>query len=302
MSSARTSQLPQYEVTGPAGAPVVAALGGISATRHVCATDSNPATGWWERTVGDGRALDTARFRVLGIDWADGGRDIDGRPERAVSTHHQAAVLAAALDDAGVERLHSLIGASYGGMVALAFAERYPARLERLVVIGAAHRSHPMATAIRTVQRRIVELGIETGRPSEALALARGLALTTYRSASEFSRRFTAPRMVEAVDRYLRGHGERFAAVFAPERYLALSLSADTHHVDPERITTPAVVVAIEEDAIVPREQVVELASRLGGPARFTELPSGKGHDGFLTEHDAIASILRFALHSDIAV
>lgn len=300
-SSAHAGQLSGYEIEGPPDAPVIAALGGISATRHVCATADNPASGWWNRVAGPGRALDTTRFRVLGIDWADGGRDVDGRPARNVSTHHQADVLDAVLHDAGIPRLHALVGASYGGMVALAFAERYPDRLERLVVLGAAHRAHPMATALRTVQRRIVELGIASGREKEALALARGLAVTTYRSSSEFARRFASQGMVEQVDGYLRGHGERFAAVFTPERYLALSLSADTHRVRPERITTPAVVVAIEEDSVVPREQVIELASRLAGPARFTELPSGKGHDGFLTEHDAVSPILRFALHSEIA-
>lgn len=301
-SSARETQLPPYEITGPAGAPVIAALGGISATRHVCATPDDPASGWWNAIAGPGRALDTTRFRLLGIEYADGGRDAHGRPARAVSTHDQADVLAAALDEAGVARLHALVGASYGGMVALAFAERYPERLDRLVVIGAAHRAHPMSTALRTVQRRIVELGIDSGRPREALALARGLAITSYRSTAEFARRFGGDAdAVHRVDAYLRGHGERFAAVFTPERYLALSHSADTHGVDPACITTPTVVVAIEQDAVVPRDQVVELASRLGGPARFTELPSAKGHDGFLTEHGALAPILRFALHAEIA-
>ena len=32
------------------------------------------------------------------------------------------------------------------------------------VVIGAAHRPHPMITAQRAIQRRMVELGLETGR------------------------------------------------------------------------------------------------------------------------------------------
>jgi len=279
----------------------VAALGGISATRHVCASVHEPAAGWWSRTAGPGRAVDTARFRVLGIDYADGGRDIDGRPAREVTTHHQADLLAAALDDAGVERLHALVGASYGGMVALAFAERYPERLGRLVVIGAAHRAHPMATAIRTIQRRVVELGLATGRADDALAIARGLAVTTYRSAREFATRFTAAKPMDQVDAYLRAHGEKFVAAFTPERFLALSWSLDTHRVDPERIGTPTVVVAIEGDTVVPREQAIELATRLAGPTRFTELPSGKGHDGFLTEPDALAPILHFALHSEIA-
>lgn len=284
------------EIVGPGDAPVIAALGGISATRHVCASVTDPSPGWWELVAGPGRALDTRRYRVLGLEYLDGGRDAGGRPARTVTTHDQADALAAALDDAGIPRLRALVGASYGGMVALAFAERHPDRVQRLVVVGAAHRSHAMTTALRTIQRRVVELGLETGRPGDALAIARGLAVTTYRTASEFSRRFTPPEGLEQVDAFLRAHGERFTARFTPERFLALSLSADLHRVAPERIGTPATLVAIEDDAVVPRAEVIELAARLGGPSRLVDLPSPKGHDGFLTEHHALSAILSTAL------
>lgn len=274
-----------YHLEGPPGAPVIAALGGISANRHV--------TGWWRGTAGPGAALDVERFRLLGIDYADGGCDPRGFPERPVSTHDQAAVLAAALDDAGVDRLHALVGASYGGMVALAFAERFPDRVERLVVIGAAHRAHPMTSALRLVQRRIVELGLVNGGAREALAIARALAVTTYRSADEFAARFHS---LAAVDDYLRGHGERFAARFSPSRYLALSLSADTHVVDPARIAARTTLVSIQDDAVVPRHQVEELAALLSAPVRLAHLPSPKGHDGFLTQHADLAPILSLAI------
>ena len=274
-----------YHLEGPPGAPVIAVLGGISANRHV--------TGWWRGTAGPGAALDVQRFQLLGIEYADGGCDSRGFPERPVSTHDQAAVLAAALDDAGVDRLHALVGASYGGMVALAFAERFHDRVERLVVIGAAHRAHPMTSALRLVQRRVVELGLANGDAREALAIARALAVTTYRSADEFATRFHS---LAALDDYLRGHGERFAARFLPARYLALSLSADTHAVDPARISTRTTLVSIQDDAVVPRHQVEELAALLPAPARLAHLPSPKGHDGFLTQHAELAPILSLAI------
>src|SRR5262245_22876295 len=147
---------------GPPDAPVVAVLGGISATRD--------ARSWWPQVVGEARAVDTSRFRVLGFDWLDGGEGPDGRPERIVSTHDQADFLAAALDEHGIDRLHALVGASYGGMVALAFAERYPRRVATLAAISAPANTHPMSTALRSIQRRTVELGLETGRGPEALS------------------------------------------------------------------------------------------------------------------------------------
>src|ERR1051326_5458442 len=95
---------PPYEINGPAGAPVVVALGGISATRHVCATAEDSSPGWWDEIAGPppGRALDVSRFQVLGIDYVDGGCRDDGRPEHIVTTHDQARALAAVLDDLAV--------------------------------------------------------------------------------------------------------------------------------------------------------------------------------------------------------
>jgi homoserine O-acetyltransferase len=305
-SSYETTSLcdaPRHELIGPSGAPVVVALGGISATRHPCATADDTKPGWWEPVVGDGKAIDTTRFRVFGIDWLDGGRADDGRPARVVTTHDQADALAAALDAEGIERVHAIVGASYGGMVALAFAERYPARVDRIVVVSAAHETHPMSTALRAVQRRVVELGLETGRAHDALALARALAMTTYRGSREFAERFdVAPATQEGgtatfpVEEYLLHHGEKFAAVWRPERFLALSLSADLHRVDPAAIRVPATLVAAEGDGIVPGEQMAELSARLGAPNDLVTLRTRYGHDAFLTEPDAVGRILDTAL------
>ena len=57
-----------WRLAGAADAPVVAALGGISAHRRVFDTQSS-GEGWWSEAVGPGRALDSSRLRVLGIDY-----------------------------------------------------------------------------------------------------------------------------------------------------------------------------------------------------------------------------------------
>ena len=297
----RGTRLPQFTLVGADDAPVVVVLGGISATRHV--VSSPDQAGWWDGVAGDGRAIDTTRFRVLGVDFVDGGRDATGRPARIVTTHDQALWLTRVLRSAGVDEVHAIVGASYGGMVALAFAERFPARAERLVIFSAAHESAPMSTALRTLQRRIVELGLETGRASEAMAIARGLAMTTYRTATEFAGRFANTPLSLSnndarfeVDEYLRDRGDRFAASVPPERFLALSLSTDLHRVDPRRITVPTTLVAAEGDTIVPRAQIEALASGLAAPTTLVDLPTDVGHDAFLVETERVSSIVSSAL------
>src|SRR5262245_26538491 len=132
-----------WRVAGRAGAPLVAALGGISAHRTVYS--SSDAHGWWDALVGPGRALDASRFRVLGIDCLCGSGTTTGpRPGHrfpSISSYDQAELILRVLNHLGGTRLHAIVGASYGGMVALAFGARYPERVERLLVIGASDRT-----------------------------------------------------------------------------------------------------------------------------------------------------------------
>ena len=66
-----------WRLAGPAGAPVVVALGGISASRRVWIPDE-PRGGWWHEVVGPGLALDTQRFRVLSIDYLGASAESTG--------------------------------------------------------------------------------------------------------------------------------------------------------------------------------------------------------------------------------
>lgn len=274
----------QFEVIGPPGAPVVVTLGGISATRRT--------QDWWPAIVHEGGAIDISRFLVVGIDYADGGEDPNGLPARPVTTHDQAGVIADALDAHEIDKAHAIVGASYGGMVALAFAERYPERVDQLVVISAPARAHPMAVALRSIQRQIVTLALEAGRASEGLALARQLAVTTYRSAEEFGERFDA----DSVLSYLRHQGEKFAGRFTASRFLALSQSLDAHAVDPSRIVTPTTLIAARGDQIVPLEQMQQLADTLAGPSVLRVTQTVTGHDAFLAEPQPVGAIIRNSL------
>jgi homoserine O-acetyltransferase/O-succinyltransferase len=294
-----TTDAVSYEVVGPPDAPVVVVLGGISASRHVTRSERDNRPGWWEEFVGAGKPIDTNSHRVLSIDYLT-----PRRKERPLSTHDQARALLSALDAAEIGDVCAVVGASYGGMVALAFGAIAPSRAAQLVVIGAAHESAPIATAIRLLQRRIVAFGILCGSSDEALVLARGLALSTYTTAEEFALRFASPDSVDPAERcrsigeYLRASGERFAGTFTPQRFLALAESIDLHHVNPADVRVPTTLIAVREDALVPVSQARELAASLGAPCRLVEISSLHGHDTFLNAPDLIAPHVSSALTS----
>jgi homoserine O-acetyltransferase len=280
-------------LSGRAGEPVVVVLGGISASRFV-ALNAADGPGWWSSLVSAGGGVDLNRFAVLGIDFA-----ADARGRAAPTTADQAEVVLAALDSFDIDKAHAIVGASYGGMVALAFAEAYPDRVTRLVVVSADACPHPFATAMRELQRRVVDLGLRSGNSGEALSIARGMAMLTYRTPEEFEQRFS-PGLAEgdclgtsAPGEYLRARGEDFRSVMSPERFLSLSASIDRHRVEPARITTPALIIGATSDQLVPPVQLESLHERLAGPSSLHLLPCLYGHDMFLKETAPLAALVK---------
>jgi homoserine O-acetyltransferase len=287
-----------WECIGAPNAPVIVVQGGISATRHVAASSAYPENGWWQEQVGAGRAIDPAHCRVISIDWLGA----DGALDAVLDPADQADAIAAVLDALGVQRVRAFVGASYGAMVGLQFAARHGERLDRLVAISGAHRSHPQVTALRVIQRRIVALGRSEAGIREALAIARSLAVIGYRTADEFSQRFDAAPEVDeagvrfAVEDYFDAIGPRFVARFTPTAYLRLSESIDLQRLEPGDVRVPTDVVAVAQDQIVPLADLEILQAKLGARCRLHRIDSCFGHDAFLKEAGAIDSILRSVL------
>jgi homoserine O-acetyltransferase len=284
-----------WECAGPDDAPLLVVAGGLSAGRHVVANRADAAPGWWEAQAG---SLDLARHRVLAIQWLGAGGELDA----PIDSADQADAIAAVLDHLGIARAIAFVGASYGAMVGLQFAARHPRRLGALLAISGAHRPHPYASALRSLQRRILRTvpaptgGADNG--AAAVSLARQLALLSYRTPEEFAERFPGPaqlrggRAVVAADAYLQACGARDAIRFNAVALLRLSESLDLHAVDPAEVRTPTTLVAVAEDRLVPSADLHALAAALGATCRLHHLRSRVGHDAFLVEHAGIGAIV----------
>lgn len=294
-----------WRVTGNPHGPMVAALGGISAGRAVADLGTSEK-GWWCEVIGPGKALDIERYQVLGIDFLGGSGATTGPRAGqtnfpSISTYDQAEILRRVLEHLRAS-LAAIIGASYGGMVALALAERYPQLLKHAIAISAADRAHPMATAWRSVQRAMVRYAAKNGDAPEGLRLARALAMATYRSPEEFAVRFSgAPSRIDGrfqfpVESYLLARGDAYAATYVPEAFVCLSESIDLHQVDPTRIRVPVTLVAVVEDQLIPLSDMRSLQARLGGDVSLVELSSLYGHDAFLKECEALQPVFAGAL------
>jgi len=222
-----------FEVVGPEDAPVVVVLGGLTADRHVA--DDPERAGWWGRQVGPGRAVDVDRFRVVSVDWLGGAGGSTGPVASthwlrgvSVSTGDQARMVVAVLDALGVARARAVIGASYGGMVALRLAADAPDRIERVCALAAAHECHPLGTAVRGLQRSLVSRNGSAARtPGQEAFVCLSESLDRHRVAPEAVSvpctlvAFDSDRLVSAWT--IRAFGERTRG---PTRYVELHTGA----------------------------------------------------------------------------
>ncbi len=290
-----------FRLEGPQHAPVIAVLGGMSAHRMVAGGE-----GWWPEMVGPGLGVDTRSYRVLGIDYL-GGHGQSSAPQTGerfppLSSYDQAEALCAVVRHLGLKTLHAIVGASYGGMVALCFAERFAALVQHIVVLSAADKTQVLSTAWRSVQRQIVREAIARGDGPAGLKLARALAMATYRSAVEFQLRFAAApkrnadRFIFPVENYLFARGDAYVQKYRAESFLALSESIDLHQMDATLVQTPATLIAVREDQLVPFTDMQALSARLNGPRQLIEINSIFGHDAFLKEGAALIPIIKQAL------
>ena len=311
---------------------------GLSPSAHVASSQEDRRTGWWEDMVGPGKPIDTHRYFTVCVNslgscfGSTGPASTD--PETGESYRLKFPVLhvedianggAAVLDHLGIERLHTVLGSSMGGMTALAFAMLHPERTRSLVSISSAARSLPFSIAIRSLQREIIRKDpgweggnyVPGGGPVTGMRLARKLGMISYRSADEWAERFGRERVTDKmgneevfgidfeVESYLEAHARKFVGAFDANCYLYLSRAMDLFDVADHGGSLEdgfslvkaerAMVIGVESDFLFPIEQQQELARGLGqrvGDISFHRLPSIQGHDSFLVDMDRFRPVI----------
>lgn len=306
LDAGQTLQKPRlaWRRLGQPHLPVVVILGGISAGRDAWRPAPSQTPGWWQSQIGPEQVLNPEQYQLLSIDFLGSTGSSSGPHNSlqagsafpAISTRDQARALACLLESQGITQAQTLIGASYGGMVTLAFAQHFPQMLERALVICAADRPHPLATAWRHIQREMVQWAQSQGQPEEGLKLARALAVTTYRSEQEFSSRFAAGLGPESCLAYLEHQGKSFSRRFDPDSYLCLSRSIDTHQVEPEDIHVPVDLIGFSSDQLVTVAQLHMIHQKLKQKGFLAIVDSIYGHDAFLKEEARVSELIKHHL------
>lgn len=325
-----------YETWGAserAAQGAVLVIHALTGSAHAAAGSGE--AGWWEGLFLPGRTLDPARRFVVcanlpgscygstgpaDLPW--GGGAAPAFP--TLTTRDMARALKALLDHLQVPSLELVIGGSLGAMVAWELAVEFPALAAKVVAIAGTPQATPWTIAFNAVARQVIQEDprwcggrYEGEGPARGVALARQIAMISYRTESLFRQRFGIERESPGpqgalsranrfqVETYLEHQGEKLARRFDARCYMALTSAMDLHDIGRDRgglpvamafIRAEVLAVGVDTDVLfspqVMREAVGALRA-VGGCAAYAEISSPFGHDAFLVEHEALDHLLQ---------
>lgn len=274
---------------------------------HALTGDADAAGGWWRALIGPGRAIDTDRYAVLSPNLlgscygSTGPCSYAGKPFPPVTPRDQARLVGLLVDELGVASPALVTGGSLGGMVSLEWTLEHPGRARATAVIAAPAAHTAYAIAWNHIQRQLV-----SGFGVRGVALARQVAMITFRTEAELGERFGRCATADAgwqVASWLDHHGEKLAARFDAATYTTLLDTMDSHDVGRGRggvasalgaISGHVLAVGIPGDLLYSAEEVHRWSLLAG--AEYREIISEHGHDAFLIELDQVGRILADAL------
>lgn len=291
----------------------------------------HPSPGWWSGMVGPGAPIDTDRWCVVATNVLGGCQGTtgpgstapDGKPWGSrfprITIRDQITAEAALLDVLGIETLAAVTGGSMGGMRSLEWVVTHPSRVRAALVLAVGARATADQIGVQSTQIAAIMADpdwqggdyYESGRrPETGLGVARRMAHLSYRSEEELDSRFAnLPQDDEdpwrdgryAVQSYLDHQATKLVKRFDPGSYVVLSDAMNRHDVGRGRggveaalasTHVPTIVAGVDSDRLYPIRLQQEIADGLPHCAGLRVLESRDGHDGFLTEADAVAKLL----------
>jgi homoserine O-acetyltransferase len=256
-----------YGTLNADGSNAVLVCHALNASHHVAGTyEGKPKSeGWWNNMVGPGKALDTNRFFVIGVNnlgscFGSTGpmhtNPATGKPYGAsfpvVTVEDWVHAQARLADRLGIQKFAAVMGGSLGGMQAMAWSMLYPDRIAHSLVIASTPKLSAQNIAFNDVARQAIltDPDFHAGDfyahgvvPKRGLRVARMIGHITYLSDDDMAEKFGRDlRNAEyqfsygvdfEIESYLRYQGDKFSEYFDANTYLLITKALD--YFDPAR-------------------------------------------------------------------
>ncbi len=209
-----------------------------------------------------------------------------------------------------IQKIDYLIGASFGGQIALEWAIKSPSKIKNLILLATNAKHSPWGIAFNEAQRKALEIDSSFKNPTnenagkEGLKLARAIALLSYRSYDIYDE--SQQDSDEVIENhkciaYQNYQGEKFVSRFDPWSYYYLSLAMDSHNVGRNRgnciqalkqIKAKTLIIGIANDVLFPFKEQQFLSEHIPN-VQLQSIQSDYGHDAILIEYQQIEGFIR---------
>ena len=262
--------------------------------------------GWWNTLIGAHKTIDTTSYPVIAFNIPGNGfSGNDGIIEdyKHLTTYDIAKLFTYGLETLGVQKLHSVIGGSLGGMIVWEFAAHFSSWAEHFLPIATDYKSSNWVIGQNKVQEHIIE-NCEHG-----IAIARELAMLFYRTPQDFKRKFfrswNEEKKCSNVESYLKYQGEKLEKRMHPTAYKTMTHLLSACSVAEtkgafvslfQRFTGHIHIVGISSDILFPAYECREAFEALdfaGVSCSYNEIESDYGHDAFLIEFEQLHEIIK---------
>jgi homoserine O-acetyltransferase len=299
----------------------------LTGNAHAAGTNAHGQAGWWDGLISPGKAFDTDEYFVVcsnflgscygttgptSIDPATGKQYGQAFPEFTV--RDMVRLQHRLVERLGIRHLVAVAGGSLGGMQALEWALMYPDDVDAIIPIATAARHSAWCIGLNEVARLAIQNdpawfnGNAHWQPDRGLALARMIAMISYRSRESFEQRFARKQSRQngggepgfEIESYLHYQGQKLVDRFDAATYVAITQAMDSHDIGRNRgdyrdvlrtITARALCIGIDSDILYPVEEQQDIAAYIP-KGRYAELHSVHGHDAFLIEFDQLNHLI----------
>lgn len=211
-------------------------------------------------------------------------------------------------DHLGISTIHLLIGGSLGGQQALEFTLLNQVKVDNLVLLATNAIHSPWGIAFNESQRLAIEADATFNDKTEnggrnGLIAARTIAMLSYRTYIIYEQKQKDEDSVYndfKASSYQKYQGEKLANRFNAHSYWTLSKAMDSQNLARNReslekslaqISSNTLVIGISSDILFPPSEQKFIANHIPN-AKFIEIDSIFGHDGFLVELQELNTIL----------
>jgi homoserine O-acetyltransferase len=207
-----------------------------------------------------------------------------------------------------IDTIHTLIGGSLGGQVALEWAYLLGNKLKHAIVVASTAKTSPWVIGFNEAQRMAIATDSTWGKPQDdagikGLEAARAMAMLSYRNPQDLKakQKETADKLDGFLaSSYLRYQGSKLTKRFNAFSYWTLTKAMDSHDIGRGRggsakalaeISATVLAVGVNSDLLFLDQESQELIKSIKKGEHATLL-SPAGHDAFLIEFEQLSRLI----------